>query len=120
MERGPLQRSRGPCDGLCAGTSDWPLGEEAAVTAEIMGNRVERIADVGVAGIHRLFAHLETVQRANVVIVVAGMERALPSGLSGRGWGARYAVATRPRGGCTPRRARGRTAAPEHSRHDAR
>jgi len=55
---------------ICAGTSDLPVAEEAAVTADIMGNRVERITDVGVAGLHRLLARLETIQRANVLIVV--------------------------------------------------
>src|SRR5205823_3881611 len=68
---------------LCAGTSDLPVLEEAAVTAEIMGNRVERIADVGVSGLHRLLGRLETIQRANVTIVVAGMEGALPSVVAG-------------------------------------
>jgi NCAIR mutase (PurE)-related protein len=53
------------------------------VTAEIMGNNVERIYDVGVAGLHRLLARLETIQRANVIIVVAGMEGALPSVVAG-------------------------------------
>jgi NCAIR mutase (PurE)-related protein len=83
IERRPLPKRPGTIAVVCAGTSDLPVAEEAAVTAEIMGNRVERIADVGVAGIHRLFAHLETVQRANVVIVVAGMEGALPSVVAG-------------------------------------
>jgi len=68
---------------VCAGTSDLPVAEEAAVTAEIMGNRVERVADVGVAGVHRLFEKLETLQRANVILVVAGMEGALPSVVAG-------------------------------------
>ena len=68
---------------ICAGTSDLPVAEEAAVTADVMGNRVERIADVGVAGLHRLLARLETIQRANVLIVVAGMEGALPSVVAG-------------------------------------
>ncbi len=68
---------------VCAGTSDLPVAEEAAVTAEIMGNRVERVSDVGVAGVHRLLGRLETIQRANVVIVVAGMEGALPSVVAG-------------------------------------
>lgn len=67
----------------CAGTSDLPIAEEAAVTAEIMGNRVERISDVGVAGVHRLLGRLDTFQSANVVIVVAGMEGALPSVVAG-------------------------------------
>jgi pyridinium-3,5-biscarboxylic acid mononucleotide synthase len=68
---------------VCAGTSDLPVAEEAAVTAEIMGNRVLRIADVGVAGVHRLFGRLGEIQAANVIIVVAGMEGALPSVVAG-------------------------------------
>jgi NCAIR mutase (PurE)-related protein len=59
------------------------VAEEAAVTAEIMGNRVERIYDVGVAGLHRLLAKSENLRRANVLIVVAGMEGALPSVVAG-------------------------------------
>lgn len=68
---------------VCAGTSDLPVAEEAALTAEVMGNRVERVWDVGVAGVHRLFGRLPTIQAANVVIVVAGMEGALPSVVAG-------------------------------------
>lgn len=68
---------------LSAGTSDLPVAEEAAVTAAVMGNHVERIYDVGVAGLHRLLAKLEQIQRANVLIVVAGMEGALPSVVAG-------------------------------------
>jgi len=68
---------------VCAGTSDLPVAEEAAVTAVIMGNRIERIHDVGVAGLHRLFAKLEIIQSANVIVVVAGMEGALPSVVAG-------------------------------------
>jgi NCAIR mutase (PurE)-related protein len=68
---------------LAAGTSDLPVAEEAAVTADIMGNRVERIYDVGVAGLHRLLARLETIQQASVVIAVAGMEGALPGVVAG-------------------------------------
>jgi NCAIR mutase (PurE)-related protein len=68
---------------VCAGTSDLPVAEEAAVTAEIMGNHVERVADVGVAGLHRLLSRLHVLQRANVIIVVAGMEGALPSVVAG-------------------------------------
>lgn len=68
---------------ISAGTSDLPVAEEAAVTAEIMGNRVHRIHDVGVAGLHRLLGHLEAMQRANVLVVVAGMEGALPSVVAG-------------------------------------
>ena len=68
---------------LAAGTSDLAVAEEAAVTAEVMGNRVLRLYDVGVAGLHRLLAHLETLQRAHVIIAVAGMEGALPSVVAG-------------------------------------
>ena len=68
---------------VCAGTSDIPVAEEAVVTAEIMGNQVERIYDVGVAGLHRLLRKLHQIQKANVVIVVAGMEGALPSVVAG-------------------------------------
>ena len=68
---------------VCAGTSDLPVAEEAAVTAEIMGNRVERVHDVGVAGLHRMLARLDLLQRANVIVAVAGMEGALPSVLAG-------------------------------------
>ncbi len=68
---------------VCAGTSDLPVAEEAAVTAEIMGNRVERIHDIGVSGLHRLVGRLELIQSANVVIVAAGMEGALPSVVAG-------------------------------------
>ncbi len=64
---------------LSAGTSDIPVAEEAAVTAETLGARTERIYDVGVAGIHRLLAHAEALRKARVVVVVAGMEGALPS-----------------------------------------
>jgi NCAIR mutase (PurE)-related protein len=68
---------------VTAGTSDIPVAEEAAITAETMGNRVDRIYDVGVAGIHRLFGRLDRIRSANVVIVVAGMEGALASVVGG-------------------------------------
>jgi NCAIR mutase (PurE)-related protein len=68
---------------VSAGTSDIPVAEEAAATAEIMGNEIERLYDVGVAGIHRLLAKRETLTRARVVIVCAGMEGALPSVVGG-------------------------------------
>ncbi len=68
---------------VTAGTSDLPVAEEAALTAEIMGNRVVRIQDVGVAGIHRLFDCMPEINDANVVIVVAGMEGALASVVGG-------------------------------------
>ena len=83
IEKGPLPPRPGVIAVLCAGTSDLPVAEEAAVTAEIMGNRVERLQDVGVAGLHRLLSRLELLQRANVLIVVAGMEGALPSVVAG-------------------------------------
>ena len=68
---------------VSAGTSDIPVAEEAAVTAEVMGNEVEHLYDVGVAGIHRLFAHRNSLIKARVVIVCAGMEGALPSVIGG-------------------------------------
>jgi NCAIR mutase (PurE)-related protein len=68
---------------VCAGTSDLPVAEEARVTAELMGNKVERIVDVGVAGLHRLLAQQESLQQAAVLIVCAGMEGALPSVVGG-------------------------------------
>ena len=83
IDRKPLPKRPGAIAVVCAGTSDLPVAEEAAVTAEIMGNRVERVTDVGVAGVHRLFNRLEHIQRANVVVVVAGMEGALPSVVAG-------------------------------------
>lgn len=64
---------------ICAGTSDTPVAEEAAVTAELLGNEVERLFDVGVAGLHRLMAHRDRITSARVIVVVAGMEGALPS-----------------------------------------
>ena len=83
IEKKPLPKRPGTIGVICAGTSDLPVAEEAAVTAEIMGNRVERIYDVGVAGLHRLLAKSENIQRANVLVVVAGMEGALPSVVAG-------------------------------------
>jgi NCAIR mutase (PurE)-related protein len=68
---------------LCAGTSDLPVAEEAAITARMMGNAVAVTSDVGVAGIHRLFDHLPQMQEANAIVVVAGMEGALPSVVAG-------------------------------------
>lgn len=64
---------------LCAGTSDLPVAEEAAFTAERLGNRVTRIHDAGIAGLHRLTPHLPTLRAVNAVVIVAGMEGALPS-----------------------------------------
>ena len=68
---------------VSAGTSDVPVAEEALITAEVMGNRVEHFYDVGVAGIHRLLAHRKALVKARVVIVCAGMEGALPSVVGG-------------------------------------
>jgi NCAIR mutase (PurE)-related protein len=68
---------------ISAGTSDIPVAEEAAITADLMGNEVERIYDVGVAGIHRLLAHRKAISRSRVAIVCAGMEGALPSVVGG-------------------------------------
>jgi len=79
--------ARGPVAICCAGTSDLPVCEEAAVTLDVMGVEVTRVYDVGVAGLHRLLARREELDRARAVIVVAGMEGALPSvvgGLVGR------------------------------------
>ncbi len=79
----PVERGAGSLAVLCAGTSDLPVAEEAAVTAEVMGAGVRRIYDVGVAGLHRLLAHHEELREAEVVIVCAGMEGALPSVVGG-------------------------------------
>ncbi len=79
----PKNLSRGKVLVISAGTSDIPIAEEAALTLEIMGNRVERLYDVGVAGVHRLMSNLEKLKSAQVIIVVAGMEGALPSLVSG-------------------------------------
>jgi hypothetical protein len=68
---------------LSAGTADIPVAEEAAITLEVMGNRVERVYDVGVAGVHRLFSHMELLRKARVIVIVAGMEAALASLVSG-------------------------------------
>ena len=68
---------------IAAGTSDLPVAEEAALTAALMGNRVERVTDVGISGIHRLFAYREKLREAAVLVVVAGMEGALPSVVAG-------------------------------------
>ena len=77
----PLARGRVAV--VAAGTADLPVAAEAGLTAELMGCRVEQLADVGVAGLHRLLLNLETVQQASVVVAVAGMEGALPSVLAG-------------------------------------
>ncbi|MBI1798399.1 MAG: nickel pincer cofactor biosynthesis protein LarB [Candidatus Eisenbacteria bacterium] len=79
------QRSagRGQVLVLCAGTADLPVAEEALVTARVMGSRAELIADVGVAGLHRLLAHRTRLRGARVLVVVAGLEGALPSVVGG-------------------------------------
>ncbi|HEY6195933.1 MAG TPA: nickel pincer cofactor biosynthesis protein LarB, partial [Candidatus Eisenbacteria bacterium] len=76
-------RPRGRVLVLCAGTADLPVAEEAQVTAEALGSRVELVADVGVAGLHRLLAHRRRIAGARVLVVVAGLEGALPSVVGG-------------------------------------
>ncbi|MCK4931321.1 MAG: nickel pincer cofactor biosynthesis protein LarB, partial [Candidatus Aminicenantes bacterium] len=68
---------------ITAGTSDIPVAEEATVTCEILGNEVDKIYDIGVAGLHRLFGELGTIKKARVIITAAGMEGALPSVIAG-------------------------------------
>ncbi|HMK44580.1 MAG TPA: nickel pincer cofactor biosynthesis protein LarB [Dissulfurispiraceae bacterium] len=80
---GAGRRKRGRIAVISAGTSDMAVAEEAAVTASFLGSAIETIYDIGVAGIHRLFSHLPAIEKANVVVVVAGMEGALPSVLGG-------------------------------------
>lgn len=77
------KRNKGMILIICAGTSDIPVAEEAAVVTEIMGNKVERLYDVGVAGVHRLLSKIDLIMSATVLIVVAGMEGALPSVVGG-------------------------------------
>jgi NCAIR mutase (PurE)-related protein len=81
--RDDVERGRGAILVVTAGTSDMSVAEEAVVTAELMGNEVERLYDVGVAGLHRLLREQERLERARVIIVVAGMEGALPSVVAG-------------------------------------
>lgn len=83
VERPALPKLKGTIAVVCAGTSDLPIAEEAAVTLELFGNHVDRVVDVGVAGIHRLLAVRDQLEAANVVIVIAGMEGALPSAVAG-------------------------------------
>ena len=83
LQRDRAKLGKGTIAVVSAGTSDIPVAEEAVVTAEIMGNDVEHVYDVGVAGIHRLLASREMLARARVVIVCAGMEGALPSVVAG-------------------------------------
>ncbi len=103
---GNSKEKKGKVAVVCAGTSDIPVAEEAAVTAELFGCEVDRIHDVGVAGIHRLLAQRDRLNAADVVIAVAGMEGALPSVVGGLvavpviavptsvGYGASFAGAT--------------------------
>ncbi len=83
VKRKEIEVSKKTIAVVTAGTSDIPVAEEAAVTAETIGNRVERIYDAGVAGIHRLFANADKLMDANVLVVVAGMEGALASVVGG-------------------------------------
>jgi NCAIR mutase (PurE)-related protein len=80
---GRVPRPRGRVLVMCAGTADLPVAEEALITARAMGSRAELVADVGVAGLHRLFAHRSRLRGARVVVVVAGLEGALPSVVGG-------------------------------------
>jgi NCAIR mutase (PurE)-related protein len=83
IRRNQIIEGKGTILTLSAGTADIPVAEEAAVTAEIMGNLVETVYDVGVAGLHRLMEHRKRLTRARVIICVAGMEGALPSVVAG-------------------------------------
>jgi NCAIR mutase (PurE)-related protein len=83
IERTPLPRLPGRVALICAGTSDLPVFEEAAVTLGVFGCSVERVTDAGVAGIHRLLAERERIEGCDVLVVVAGMEGALPSVIAG-------------------------------------
>ena len=83
LKQGDIAAGRGTVLIACAGTSDLPVAEEAAVTADVMGNTVDRLYDVGVAGLHRLLHDVDRLRRARVLIVVAGMEGALPSVIGG-------------------------------------
>jgi pyridinium-3,5-biscarboxylic acid mononucleotide synthase len=83
LAQGRVPEGKGTVLVACAGTSDLPVAEEAAVTLELMGNRIERLYDVGVAGLHRLLSERARFETARVIIVVAGMEGALPSVVAG-------------------------------------
>jgi NCAIR mutase (PurE)-related protein len=83
LAQGDIPHGHGTVLVACAGTSDLPVAEEAVVTAELMGNTVDRLYDVGVAGLHRLLHEQDRLHRARVLIVVAGMEGALPSVIGG-------------------------------------
>lgn len=83
VERNPLVKTGGTILVATGGTSDMPVAEEAAVTAEFLGNTVDRLYDVGVAGLHRLLSRIDRVEAADVIIAVAGMEGALASVIGG-------------------------------------
>ena len=83
LRRQSAASAAGPIAVVCAGTSDLPVAEEAAVVAEYLGVEVHRVVDVGVAGLHRILAQRESINQANAVIVCAGMEGALPSVVGG-------------------------------------
>ncbi len=83
LAQGDVPAGHGTILILCAGTSDLPVAEEAAVTATVMGNTIDRLYDVGVAGLHRLLAEQARLQSARVIVVVGGMEGALPSVVAG-------------------------------------
>ncbi len=83
MDIVPLSEPKGLVTVVCAGTSDLPVAEEAALTAGRLGAKVERVYDAGVAGLHRIMPHVELLRKSRAVIVVAGMEGALPSVVGG-------------------------------------
>lgn len=83
IDSGPRQRPVGRVGVVCAGTSDIPVAEEAALTAERLGARVERVFDVGVAGLHRLLGQTQLLRSCRAIVVAAGMEGALPSVVGG-------------------------------------
>jgi NCAIR mutase (PurE)-related protein len=83
MKQKEVARGKGKIVVMTAGTSDIPVAEEAFVTCDILGNETERVYDVGVAGLHRLFGEYDRIKQARVVIAVAGMEGALPSVVAG-------------------------------------
>ena len=83
VNENPFPKNKGLITVFSAGTTDMPVCEEAAVTAEFLGNNVERVYDVGVAGLHRLLSRLDKIKESNVLIVVAGMEGALASVVGG-------------------------------------
>lgn len=83
IEREPLPRLPGRTGIVCAGTSDLAVADECAVTLGLLGGEVERITDVGVAGVHRLLARREVLESCDVLVVIAGMEGALPSAVAG-------------------------------------